>query len=286
MGGHKKIASTYVAALFSTSLVMLMTGVLLLFVFNARILGDHIKKNVGFTVIVKENAQEVEVKRFGKILDMQAYVSKVKYIGKDEAAEKFKEDMGEDFLDILGYNPLLSSFEIEVKQNYANNDSLSIIQKQLMQNDIVYEVSYQKSMMQKISRNLSKIGLAMFVVCAIFLLIAIVLIRNTISQFIYSKRFDIKTMQLVGAKSSYVAKPFIIDGIMLGFWGALVADLIIVILVYFLQQQFGSLVYLFDLDVIKLVLLTVVFLGVVLSFFSTIFSVRRFLVKNVNDFYV
>jgi len=286
MGRRKKIASTYVAALFSTSLVMLMTGVLLLFVFNARILGDHIKKNVGFTVIVKENAQEVEVKRFGKILDMQPYVSKVQYINKKEAAEKFKVDMGEDFLDILGYNPLLSSFEIEVRENYANNDSLTIIQKKLMNNDIVYEVTYQKSMMQKISKNLRKVGLAVIVVSAIFLLIAIVLIRNTISQFIYSKRFDIKTMQLVGAKSSYVARPFIIDGVMLGFWGALVADLILVVLVYFLQQQFGTLVYLFDLNVIKIVLLTVILLGVLLSLFSTIFSVRRFLRKNVNDFYI
>mgnify|MGYP000028972360 FL=1 len=205
----KRIAGSYFVSTLSISLVLVVVGILVFILLNAKLVSDHVKQNIGFSIIVKDNVNEAEIKKMQKILDTKPFVSSSVFISKVEAAREFKEELGEDFEGVLGYNPLLPSVEIKLNPVYANNDSLTVIEKSLLKNELVQEVSYQKSLVHMINENVRRISLILLIAGAALMLISFTLIRNTIHLSVYSQRFLIKTMQLVGAKPFFVCKPFI-----------------------------------------------------------------------------
>ena len=253
---------------------------------NARAISDHVKRNIGFAVIVKDNTNEVEIKRVQKILDTQPYVYTSKYITKEQAAKSFKKEMGEDFERILGANPLLPSIEIKLNPAYANNDSLAMIEKGLARFDIIHEVYYQKSMIESINENIRRITIIFLIVGAVLVLISFTLIRNMIHLAVYSQRLLIKTMQLVGATPFFICKPFVYGSMWRGFFGALIANLVLLGAIFFVQENVGNVINIMRQDVILLMVGFVILSGVVLSFFSAWFSVRRYLRRDLNDLYV
>ena len=282
----RKGKSAYYVPTISISLVLIVVGMLVFILLNARAVSDHVKRNIGFAVIVKDNTNEAEIKRVQKILDTQPYVYTSKYITKEQAAKSFKKEMGEDFERILGANPLLPSIEIKLNPAYANNDSLAMIEKGLARFDIIHEVYYQKSMIESINENIRRITIIFLIVGAVLVLISFTLIRNMIHLAVYSQRLLIKTMQLVGATPFFICKPFVYGSMWRGFFGALIANLVLLGAIFFVQENVGNVINIMRQDVILLMVGFVILSGVVLSFFSAWFSVRRYLRRDLNDLYV
>ena len=282
----RKGKSAYFVPTISISLVLIVVGMLVFILLNARAISDHVKRNIGFAVIVKDNTNEEEIKRVQKILDTQPYVYTSKYVTKEQAAKSFKKEMGEDFERILGANPLLPSIEIKLNPAYANNDSLAMIEKGLARFDIIHEVYYQKSMIESINENIRRITILFLIVGAVLVLISFTLIRNMIHLAVYSQRLLIKTMQLVGATPFFICKPFVYGSMWRGFFGALIANLVLLGAIFFVQENVGNVINIMRQDVILFMVAFVILSGVVLSFFSAWFSVRRYLRRDLNDLYV
>ncbi len=281
----KKVAGSYFVSTLSISLVLVVVGILVFILLNARQVSDHVKQNIGFSIIVKNNVNEAEIKKMQKILDTKPFVSSSVFISKEDAAREFKEELGEDFEEVLGYNPLLPSVEIKLNPLYANNDSLAVIEKRLLQNELVQEVSYQKSLVHMINENVRRISIILLIAGGALMLISFTLIRNTIHLAVYSQRFLIKTMQLVGAKSSFICKPFILNGVWFGFFGSMFANLILLAAIYFLQKEAGGVVDLMDKRVIIAMVVFVMVCGILLSLLSSWMSVAKYLKKDMNDLY-
>ena len=267
MRAKGRVVGSYMVSTLSIALVLVVLGVLVFILLNARQVSEHVKQNIGFSIIVKDYVNEAEIKKMQKLLDMEAFVASSVFISKEEAAKEFKEELGEDFEAILGYNPLLPSVEIKLNPLYANNDSLSLIEKKLLANELIHEVSYQKSLVHMINENVRRVSIILLIAVAVLMLISFTLIRNTIHLAVYSQRFLIKTMQLVGAKSFFICKPFIQNGLWSGFFGSMFANLLLLVAIYFLQEEVGEVVNLMNKELVVVMVLFVTLCGVLLSWF-------------------
>ncbi|MCK4361294.1 MAG: permease-like cell division protein FtsX, partial [Bacteroidales bacterium] len=281
----RRLKSSYVTTLVSITLVLFMLGMLGLIILHAKKLSDYVKENIGFSIIMKENVKEAGIIQLQKTLDASDYVKSTEYITKEKAAEELTKDLGEDFIDFLGYNPLLPSIDLRLKAEYANIDSLAIIEKDLLANKNVKEVFYQKSLVHLINKNLRRISIIILGFSILLLIIAIALINNTIRLSVYSKRFLIKSMQLVGATQAFIRRPFILKGILHGILGAFIAILLLVGILYFSQQEIPELVNLQDADLFISIFGFVILLGIIISWMSTFFAVKKYLNLKADSLY-
>jgi len=262
-----------------------MLGLLGIIILNTRKLSDNLKENIGIQIILNDDAKEVDVQHLTKTLDASDYVKSTEFITKDDAAKRLQVDLGEDFISFLGYNPLLPSINIHLKAAYANTDSLSRIEKDLLGSKLVKEVVYQKSLVSMINENVQKISLVILVFSGLLMIIALALINNTIRLSIYSKRFIIKTMQLVGATQSFVRRPFVLKGIKHGIYGAIIAILMLISVLYFAQKQLPELAELQDEKMLATLFALVIVLGIIISWISTSLAVRKYLRLKADDLY-
>ena len=210
---NRKIVSSSVSVIVSLSLVLFVLGLLSLFLINAQRLTNYVKENVGFSIMIKDNIKEIELIEFNKILDAEDFTKNTQFISKEEATKDLENELGEDFVSFLGYNPIMASIDVKLNSNYANNDSLQNISSELAKNKIVHEIYYQKNLIESLNSNIRKISFFLFCFSLILFFIAFALINNTIRLSVYSKRFLIRTMRLVGAESSFIQKPFITNGV-------------------------------------------------------------------------
>ena len=282
---RRRYTSSVATSVVSITLVLVMLGLLALTVFHARKLSDYVKENIGFRVYIKENAPAEDIILLQKRLETAAFVKSSAYISPEEAARELTEELGEDFIDFLGYNPLPPSIDLRIKAAYANVDSLEVIESRLMQELIVKEVFYQKSLVHLINRNIRKISMVLLGFSGLLLLIAIALINNTIRLSVYSKRFIIRTMKLVGATRGFISRPFILRSILQGLYSALIAIVLLSAILYFLMQQVPELVSLYDLDLYLAVFGLVILTGMFLAWISTFFAVRKYLKMKEDDLY-
>jgi len=281
----RKVQSSSLTTIVSLSLVLFMLGLLAIIILNTRKLSDNVKENIGFQIILNDNAKEVDIQHLTKSLDASDYVKSTEFITKEEAAIRLQEDLGEDFINFLGFNPLLSSINVHLKAGYANTDSLTWIEKDLLDTKLVKEVIYQKSLVSLINENVQKISLIILGFSGLLMLIALALINNTIRLSIYSKRFIIKTMQLVGATQSFIRRPFVLKGIKHGIYGAAVAILMLIGVLYFAQKQLPELAELQDRNMLLTLFGLVIILGIIISWISTALAVRKYLRLKSDDLY-
>lgn len=281
----RRLKSSYITTVVSITLVLFMLGMLGLIILHAKKLSDYVKENIGFSIIMKENVKEAGIIQLQKTLDASDYVKSTEYITKEKAAEELTKDLGEDFIDFLGYNPLLPSIDLRLKAEYANIDSLAIIEKDLLANKNVKEVFYQKSLVHLINKNLRRISIIILGFSILLLIIAIALINNTIRLSVYSKRFLIKSMQLVGATQAFIRRPFILKGILHGILGAFIAILLLVGILYFSQQEIPELINLQDADLFISIFGFVILLGIIISWISTFFAVKKYLNLKADSLY-
>jgi cell division transport system permease protein len=281
----RKTKTLYVSTVISIALVLLMTGLLGLILVHAKNLSKYVKENIVLNIIVNEGAKEVDITALQKQLDANPYVLKTQYVSKELAARNLTKDLGEDFVDFLGYNPLLSSIDVYLKADYANNDSIQKFTGTVNKNPLVKEVVYQKSLIDMVNQNIQGIGLVILAFASILLIIAVALINNTIRLAIYSQRFLIKSMQLVGATRNFIRKPFLTYGILHGLLGGLIAIILLLITLYVAQQQVPEMIILRDWFEFSMVFIGVILLGVLISGLSTYFAVSKFLRLKIYDLY-
>lgn len=283
----RRVAGSYAMSLVSITLVLFLVGVFAIFLIHAKKLSNHVKENLGFEIVMNSNVKEANILRLQKELDAMPAVKSTEYITKEEAITRLSEDLGEDFLQWLGNeaNPLLPSIDVRFHADYANNDSIAVIEAQLEENTDVKEVYYQKSLVDLINQNVRKIATVLMVVSLVLLVIAIALIRNTIRLSIYSKRFLVRSMQLVGATESFIRRPFLRSGVSQGFFGGLLADLFLVLILYGASKRLPDLVLIQDNIALLAVFVGIVVLGVILAWLSTRAALDKFLKANLDKLY-
>ena len=282
-----RVAGSYFMSMMSIALVLFLLGVFALLMMHAQKLSNHIKENIGFEIIMNSNVKESNILKLQKELDAMPAVKSTEYITKDEAMRRLSEDLGEDFMQWLGNeeNPLLPSIDVRFNAAWANNDSIMVIQNQLRKNPDIQEIYYQKSLVGVINQNVRRIGIALVAASLILLIIAITLIRNTIRLSIYSKRFLVRSMQLVGATPAYIRRPFIRSGITQGFFGALLADLLLALLLYGLNQRLPELALVQDYKIVVGILVGIICLGILLGGLSTRLALRKYLHADIDRLY-
>jgi cell division transport system permease protein len=282
---RRRYKSSVVTTIVSITLVLTMLGLLALTVFHARKLSDYVRENIGFRVYLKDDAPAEDIIILQQRLDASNFVKSSEYISPEEAAKELTADLGENFIDFLGYNPLPPSIDLRVRAGYANVDSLEVIENMLMKEVIVKEVFYQKSLVHLINRNIRRISIVLLGFSVLLLLIAMALINNTIRLSVYSKRFIIRTMKLVGATRGFIGRPFIIRGVMQGLYSAILAIILLSTILYFLMQQIPELVSLYDINIYLAVFGLVLVTGMFLAWVSTFFAVRKYLKMKEDDLY-
>jgi len=273
----RKISSTSVTTVISVSLVLFLLGLLGIFLISAKKISDHLKENIGFHVYLKDNVKDDEIERLHNFLNASNYVKSSMYLSKDSAAALYKKDIGEDFVQFIGYNPLPSSMEVQLKADFANPDSIAWIQKQILDFSSVKEFDYQESLVNMVNKNVNRIALVLIIFIGLLMLIALALINNTIRLAIYSKRFVIKTMQLVGATGGFIRKPFLMNGVKHGIISGIIANLILGAIIYAAVKKIPDMEQVTDTRTMIYLFGIVLALGVFISGISTFFAVRKYL---------
>jgi cell division transport system permease protein len=272
-----RIFKSYLTSTISISMVLFLVGVLGIVLLNAERLAKYVRENIGFTLVLNDGVQESEITELLKSLKETAFVKSVEYVDKATAAERLKGELGEDFTGFLGYNPLLSSVDVKLLADYANPGKLVVLEKKFMEYPQVKEVLFQRDMVNIINENVQKIGFVLVFFSGLLLFIFSALINNTIRISIYSQRFIINTMLLVGATNRFIRSPFIKRSIWYGIVGALAANLLLLILMYSYTQELKGIVDLDDFKIFGIVFLADLTLGVLISWSSTYLAVNKFL---------
>ena len=282
---NRRILSSSTSVVISLSLVLFVVGLLGLVLINAQKLSDYVKENIGFTIMLKDGVNEIETLKFQKILDASDFAKSTSFTTKEQATADLKTDLGEDFVEFLGYSPLLASIDVKLNAEYGNIDSLQIITNELSENANVFEVYYQKDLIDKLNSNVNRLSFFLLIFCVLLFFIAFALINNTIRLSVYSKRFLIRTMRLVGATNSFIQKPFLSKGIYQGIYSSLFAIFMLIGAIQLVQGDTANMLNIDDLKIIGIVFLLILASGLVISIFSTFFAVRKFIKLNENELY-
>lgn len=283
----RRFGSTNISTIVGMSMVLFMLGLLGIILLNAKKLSDYAKENIGFAIYLNKNVKEADIIQLKKTLDAEVYVKSTEYIDEDRAVEILKEELGEeeDFMSFLEYNPLLASIDIRLNPDYAHPDSLAKFESQLLENPQIHEVDIRKDLAVLINDNVQKISLLLLGFSALLLIIAVGLINNTIRLSIYSHRFIIKTMQLVGATHGFIRRPFVWKGIINGIIAALLAILLLYGVFYLTRQNLPEIIDLQNLEMYLTLFAIVMMLGVIISWFSTSLAVSKYLRAQTGDLY-
>ena len=284
----RRFAGSYFISLMSITLVLFVLGMYAFVIIYTDRLLDFVKENIGFEIVMKSNAKESSIISLKEELSKKDYVKSAEYISKEEATNKMKEDLGEDFLKWLGdvENPLLPSIDVRLIADYANADSMAMVERWVESKTIVKEIIYPKTLTNNINNNINKIKVILFAVSLILVLIAITLISHTIRLSVYSKRFTVRTMQLVGATEAFVMKPFLKTFMIQGFIGAIIALIFITMSLYGIKDYLPEMNMSQGNGYIMTVYVSVIGLSLILTFLSTVFSMRKYLNADIDRFYV
>lgn len=273
----KRIFKSYLTSTISISMVLFLIGMLGVVLLNAERLAKYVKENIGFTLVLNDNVQENDIAELLNSLKSTDFVKAVEYVDKETAAERLKKDLGEDFTGFLGYNPLLASVDVKLLADYTTPEKLVVLEKKFMEYPQVKEVSYQHDIVSIINENVQKIGLILIFFSALLLLIFVALINNTIRISIYSQRFIINTMLLVGATDRFIRAPFVKRSVWYGIIGALVANVLLFVLMLSYARELTGIINTDDLKIFGLVFISVILLGVLISWSSTYLAVNKFI---------
>ncbi len=281
----RRLRSSYASVVISIALVLFMIGMLGLILLKSTKVANHFKQEVVMSLFFKDEVTKKQIEPFREALSKESFTRELYFISKEEAAKTYSEDLGEDFLEFLGTNPLKNGLDLHLKADYVTPEKMLELQKRFSKNTLIADVSYDKPLVEQLTKNIQKISFWLLVISGFFVLISVILINSSIRLSIYAKRFNIKTMQMVGATKSFIRKPFIWQSIKLGFVGAFVALIGIVVVIYYVDKNIPSLELLKDY-------LSLIYLGsiiIVASFtitwLSTYFATQRFLNLQTNDLY-
>ena len=281
----RRVITSYFSVVLSVFLVLFLLGTLGLFVINSKRISDNFKEDIVMTIFMKNKANDSIIKAFDEELRLASFAKDYVYVSKEKAAEQHKKVIGEDFMQFLGVNPLQNSFDVHVKADYVTNDSFKKIETRLRKNPMIADVIYDQQLVTLVNDNVKTITFWILIVSAIFAVVSVLLINSSMRLSIFSNRFIIKTMQLVGATKSFIRKPFIKRSIMLGMIGAVLAVIALIGILIYVDVNFPTLEIFKDEILIGAVLLGVLLLGALIPWLSTYFATQRFLNLRTDDLY-
>mgnify|MGYP003514763394 FL=1 len=281
----RRLISSYFSVVLSVFLVLFLLGVLGLFIINSKKLADDFKEKIAMTVFFKNEATDSVTKAFDTQLKKAPFARSYVYVTKDKAAKEHTDIIGEDFLTFLGENPLLNSYDIHLKADYVERDSIVKIESNLRKNTMIEDIVYDKQLVNLVNDNIKKVSMWILIISGFLAVIAVLLINSSLRLSIHSNRFIIKTMQMVGATKAFIRKPFVMRSVKLGMLGAGLAIVALIALLLYVENSFPGLGILEDKALIGLVLLAVFGLGVLITWLSTHFATQRFLNLRTDDLY-
>lgn len=273
----RRLISSYFSVVISITLVLFLLGTLGLLVLNAKSVSDNFKEQVILTIYLEDTSKDVEIKQLEKSLTFSEYVKQTEFISKESAADYMKTEYGEDFLDDIGYNPLKNSIQVNLKADYVTAKRLDSISKSTLKKNFVEDIKYDKDLVSLMNSNIRRLSLWILIISGIFTAIAVLLINSSIRLAVYSKRFSIKTMQMVGATKKFIRRPFIWRSIRLGIIGSLMAIMGMTIVLYYMDITFPELLLTQNKFSIGLLFASIFLTGVLITWWSTFFATQRFL---------
>lgn len=281
----RRLQTSSLSTMLSISLVLLMIGSMGLIYLNTSKLTNYIKENIGISLVLNDNIKKVDRLQLQKNLQTSEWVKSTQYISKQDAANILKNDLGEDFIAFLGYNPLSSSIEVFLNGQFASQENFKTLSNDLKNNELINEIIIQKDLIDSINTNVRKLSLVLISFCVLLLIVSIALINNTIRLTVYSKRFIIRTMKLIGATDSFVRKPFIKTGVLQGIFSGLIGVLLLVIILLSIEKEMPELLILQDLFSLLMVFIGTFLFGLIISFIVTLFAVNKYLNMNEKNLY-
>ena len=281
----RRLITSYFSVIVSITLVLFLMGFFSFLVLSANKLANYFKEQVTVTVLIKDDAKNADIEQLQKTLSVASFVKSVRFVSKEVAAEKFSKDIGEDFVTFIGTNPLQNTIDLSLKAEYAEPDKMREIKRELEQNSFVTEVVYDQSLVALIHENVNRIGIVTLIFSALFTFVSILLINASIRLSIYSKRFIIKTMQLVGATRSFIRRPFLWTNVRLGLLSALIAIVLFYLSLLAIVKSYPEFNILMDTGTLSIVFISIITIGILISWLSTYFATQRFLNLNTNDLY-
>ena len=281
----RRLTSSYISVVISIALVLFMVGILGLILLKSTKVANFVKEKVAITLFIKDNVTQKQIKTFRESLLEEEFTKKAIYISKTQAAKKYSEEIGEDFLEFLGENPLKNGIDIYLKADYVTPEKVAELEERFTKNVFVADVSYDKPLINLLTKNIKRISFWLLVLSSFFGLIAMILINSSIRLSIYAKRFNIKTMQMVGATKSFIRKPFIWRSIKLGMIGAVLALIGLAVVVYYLDKYIPSLDFLEDYITLGYITGGVILSAFIITWISTFFATQRFLNLQTDELY-
>lgn len=282
---RRRLISSYFSVVISIGLVLFLLGLLGILIINTQKVADHFKEQIALTIYLKDSAKEIEIDQLQKKLALAEYTKSTDFISKEEAAKEYSDEIGEDFMGFLGYNPLQNHLDVYLNADYVSQVKIAEISRDIEESDFVDETTYDKPLIGLLNENIKRISFWVLVISGIFTFIAVLLINSSIRLSVYSKRFIIKTMQMVGATKGFIRRPFIWKSVKLGFIGIVLALVGVSFVLYYLDKSFDELGILEDLVNIGIVYGAVLLIGILITWISTYFATQRFLNLKTDELY-
>lgn len=281
----RRLRSSYFSVIISIALVLFLVGLFGLIVIKTNSISKHFKEQVAITVFLKDNAKKSDIEILQAELKKADYTKSVVYVSKNEAAEKYSKDLGENFLEFLGENPLKNAIDVTLKSEFVTPEKMAEIENNLNIRSIVDEVVFDKPLIEILTKNINRLSFWMLLFSGIFTLIAVVLINSSIRLSVYSKRFTLKTMQMVGATKGFIRVPFILKSIQLGILGSMVAIAALAAFIFYLHKTIPELDLLTDYKLMAILGIGIIVLGILITWLSTFFATKRFLNLRTEELY-
>ncbi len=282
---RRRVRSSYVSVVVSTTLVLFVAGLIGLLVLSTDKLSAHIKENFAVGVTLKSTAKEQDVKQLMRSIEVSDYAKGAAYVSRKDALETLKADLGGDFVDFIGENPLSDKIDVFFKAPYAQSATVDSVSAELMKNELVASVDYNRLMLDEINSNIRAISLWLSIFAALFLVISVLLINNSVRLTIYSKRFTIKTMQLVGATRQFISRPFITRLLLNGLLSAFIAIAMLSGIIYYLYRWQSEYRIIIDFEMIGILFAAVIVISAAINVLSGRFAIRKFLRMDAEDLY-
>ena len=282
---RRRLAGAWLSTVISISLVLLLVGVAGLLVANARSASDYFKENMQVSVLMKQEVGDDEAMEYVSDLDAKPFIKSTTFVSREQGAKEMTDLLGEDFLNVFEAAPIPVSVDVTLKADYVSSDSLEVVKNEIMKSPLVDEVVYQQSLVDKLNTNLRKISMVLGVFIVLLLFISFVLINNTVRLNVFSRRFTIHTMRLVGATKSFIRAPFLVQAVFQGLFSALLATLMLVGILFFVRSEFAQLFEVYRLDMLLIVIGVEILAGVLICVVSTALVVGRLVSLSKDELY-
>ena len=282
---RRRLRNAYLSSVISISLVLLLVGVANMLLVNAKSVSDYFKENMQISVLMKQNVSDEDALEYRELLDGERYIKSTTFVSKEQGRKELAEQLGEDFLDVFETSPIPVSIDVTLEAAYVSSDSLEVVRAEIAESELVEEVVYQRSLVDALNANLSRISMVLGVFIALLLFISFVLINNTVRLSVFARRFTIHTMKLVGATRSFIRAPFLLQSAFQGVFAAFLAIIVLLGLMFLMRSSFAQLFEIFRMELLLLVMGIVLVSGLALCLISTYFVVNKLISLHKDELY-